>query len=524
VNIADKIRSLTLDPEKAQFILDIQDSLGKECELIKLSHTALDQFYQGAIDRTKPFQLEIVEAFNSCKTPDFSLEAATGCGKTVIAGFCAEATTLRADGGRDVIFICASRDLLLQSIAIFSKIFSHQRGEIGGVNEWSKLKHFHFVTPSKLLSLKRDATQLYQQIVDRSCMAILDEAHNFPKDTENRLKVYGEVERIAQSEFVANSKRVLAMTAACWRSDRQMVLGKSTPDYRFTTQDANKAGICPNIHGLQVRMNIEYTGAKCEGEWFKLEMKKSQKERYWQTIAEVMAVVYEHTNHKPFCAFTMRCHEAYQIAKRFNKFTGLGDKGLVVLVGTVTHAKRQEVFRRIRNGDLVGYITVKVGVHGIDIPQLEVAHIIARSRSVQWLVQSVGRILRICDGKQRALVVDYGFATNNLLKGVVGLYELAEQWDSDLLKQHTKLPIITPLITPDCDSKMVDDFIGRFDLSNEKQLLIRGQPVRIEMDLEALKSAILYSLSAGDPIAAQKIKADHEHMTRLVDTNQVELV
>ena len=64
------------------------------------------------------------------------------------------------------------------------------------------------------------------------------------------------------------------------------------------------------------------------------------------------------------------------------------------------------IYERTRAGRIQVLVNVMVLTEGFDMPQLEVAVIARPTQSRALYIQMVGRVLRLHDGKNRALIID----------------------------------------------------------------------------------------------------------------------
>lgn len=79
-----------------------------------------------------------------------------------------------------------------------------------------------------------------------------------------------------------------------------------------------------------------------------------------------------------------------------------------VLVGNVPKKKRQEIVSRLRNKEIqVIFATNPLAEEGLDLPHLGRLFLTCPSRNKRKVIQSVGRIMRPCDGKKDAVVFDF---------------------------------------------------------------------------------------------------------------------
>ena len=87
------------------------------------------------------------------------------------------------------------------------------------------------------------------------------------------------------------------------------------------------------------------------------------------------------------------------------------------LDGRTPREEREAVLGRLRSGATSVLSNVGIVNEGFDLPSLDVAIIARPTTSLCWHLQAVGRIMRACEGKAGALVLDH--AGNHLRHGFV---------------------------------------------------------------------------------------------------------
>jgi len=452
-----------MDLRQAEQIEWLSDALGEHSRMVQESRYRIKTF-SSSFEKDLDYQREMISAIrngHSSGHPLFALEAATGCGKTYVAGQIAESTP------GHVIYICHKTYFLEQIRQKFLSIMPDEIREMGHPNEFSAAHRIHFLTPWKLLALKRRQSLLLKALVEKTGLLIVDESHHYPADSHNRLKVYGEVEKFA-SELVQKGAKILSITGSHLRLDGMRPMGVSEPHYRFTIQDAVNAGICPPIYGMQVRIDVTPISANRIGDMIDVQMDDRGQETYLKTVADHVVHIWKHEP-APFCVFMSRVSHAKQIVQEFNKATGLGDKGIALLTGETSNRQRLGIRDRILSGDLCGYVTVNVGSESMDIPPLEVVHMCAKTASTAKLMQAVGRGTRSCKGKKRLLVVDYHFLRHDIVDGCVGNYEYAKEADSWVVEELGSDMVMRngPLVLPDEDQQNFVKWAAYKDVSDE---------------------------------------------------------
>lgn len=358
----------------------------------------------------------------------------TGAGKSIIAARVALEFLKR---GKKVIFICPNRmgignvaDGIIQK---FHRTFEHYKAsyKIGSLDAVTLLDDVHFFTPHAFVRMSQTADPLFRKLISEAGVLIVDEAHHFPEDPKDDQVIYGKIERLASRHFISTGKKVVTLTATHGRHDGKPVFKKERPDFQITVNEAVQAGWCPEIHGFPVYLDVRAPRATQIGSEIYLNLKKRQLLKYLRKVAGVMLEVQKANPDQQFCAFVRTIREAKKLLEIWNyEARNLGFKPVALLIGTMSMAERIEIKKAIQNQEYAGYITCDVGSESIDIPRMETIHLIRRTRSINRIVQSIGRVLRNHPEKRRALVVDYNLSERRIIRACQGLEAYAHYVNS----------------------------------------------------------------------------------------------
>jgi superfamily II DNA or RNA helicase len=309
------------------------------------------------------------------------------------------------------------------------RLLHNKEWDLGALNEASQLKDVYFFTPHGFVTLKKDSPKLFRAIVDKVHTLIIDEAHHFPAVSDK--EIYGKISPIAQEFFVEKKKKVVALTATFGRSDGEpligeLLTGKVEPDFKMTVQEAVNIGRCPVIHGLPVPLSTKAPNARAVGDFIDLKLRGKKLGKYLQEVAGRMLDIQHRNKNAKICAFVRTVREARFLANIWNaEAKTKGYLPLAVLVGKSKEKDRQATKRGIMNGKLQGFVTCNVGTESLDIPSLEIVHLIRRTKSINLLVQSIGRALRMHEGKRRTLICDYHVLEGRVIRACKGLADYA---------------------------------------------------------------------------------------------------
>lgn len=406
----------------------------------KQANVGLLKSFSGEEIKKVEYQTRAIEA--ACKEVAglFSLELWTGAGKSVVAAFIALYFLAR---GKKVIFICPSRmglgDESVESGGIIHKFYrvftqyapgsEHVSGKykLGRLNEVTRLNDVNFITPAVFVRLKKDKA-FFERLVGEAGLLIVDEAHHFPRDPKGDRVIYGKIETISRNYFTDCGKKVVTLTATHGRMDGKLVVAKQKPDFQITVYEAVQMGYCPEVHGLRVQLQAKAPRASRSGGDFDLRLRGRKLAKYVQEIVGWMIRVQKLNPSAQFCAFVRSIAEAGYLAEVWNhEAEKRGFKKIAVITKDVPHIERERIKSDLKKKHYQGYVTCSAGAESIDIPALEIVHLIVRTQSVNKLVQSIGRALRLHEGKGRTLIVDYQVAEVRIIKACLGLADYAKQ-------------------------------------------------------------------------------------------------
>jgi hypothetical protein len=77
-------------------------------------------------------------------------------------------------------------------------------------------------------------------------------------------------------------------------------------------------------------------------------------------------------------------------------------------VGETNPKERISIQRKLKNGEILGIVSVNCLSEGFDEPSVEVALIATITRVVSKFIQMTGRVLRLSEGKTDAILFDFG--------------------------------------------------------------------------------------------------------------------
>lgn len=401
-----------LKPRQLSQVAMLERYLSRHDELLKASSAQYQVAYGNALARVE-FQDRVVAAALQAER-QFSLELPPGSGKSIVA---ARIALARIDRGPALYLspsLTSVGDLSTGVINKFARVFAEAgRSDLllGEANDLSLAHDVVFATPRVLVDAYRSDHTRVTRLLERCSTFIVDEAHHFP--SEGDLKIFGAIYEMTKH----CPGLTLAMTGTWTRLDGNEVMGTRRPDHRITVQDVVDAGRCPEIYGIQIVTDVCATSARACGDLYDVHLKPGERRKYLRGIVDCLLKIYRRYP-VPFAVFVRTKTDAARVVEDFCARSGLN---LALLTSDVSQAARRTVIQSIENGTCIGYVTCAVGEEALDLPKLEVVHLVRRTRSTARNMQAIGRALRVCKGKRRALIVDYQTMIEGIVDRFIGL-------------------------------------------------------------------------------------------------------
>jgi len=344
------------------------------------------------------YQKEILEKLKAERTlfnrNKNLIVAATGVGKTVIAGFDYKDFTKahRKDKNR-LLFIAHREEILKQSRSTFRAILKENNfGDlfVGG-NVPNSLDHLFMSIQSF------NSTKLYEKTTaDFYDFIIVDEFHHAEAPSYRRLLEYYE------------PKILLGLTATPERMDGKNVLEYF--DDRIAAEmrlpEAIDRKLLSPFQYFAVSDSIDLSKLKwTRGGYDKQELENvytnndirvngviTSLNKYVTDIEEVMGL-----------GFCVSVQHAKYMADKFNKS---GIPSMAVL-GESSHEDRGSAKRKLVSGEVKFLFTVDLYNEGIDIPEINTVLFLRPTESLTVFLQQLGRGLRLNEGKECLTVLDF---------------------------------------------------------------------------------------------------------------------
>src|SRR5690554_3999152 len=307
---------------------------------------------------------------------------ATGMGKTYLAAF--DAAQFEA---ARVLFVAHREEILLQAEESFLAILPHKRvGRYTGKQKDNEcdLLFASVQTLGRVAHLERFRPDYFDYIV-------VDEFHHAAAGSYQRLLEY------FQPKFL------LGLTATPDRTDGSDILRLCEQNlvYRRDLYDGiNDLQLCPFSYYGIFDSEVDYTHIPWRNGRFdpdKLSTQLATRGRAKHALKEWQAKAQQRTF--AFCA--SRRHADY-MADAFNK-AGIR----AASVHTESDLTRSEALEQLGKGQLQVLFSVDLFNEGVDLPQIDTVMMLRPTESKILFLQQLGRGLRLSDGKQRLVVLDF---------------------------------------------------------------------------------------------------------------------
>lgn len=342
--------------------------------------------------------------------------AATGTGKTVVAAFDYKRTCAQAGGRPRLLFVAHREEILKQALRIYREVLrDHSFGEllVGG----SELEHFEhvFATIDSVTA---------RNLVAR-CGA--DHWHTVVVDECHRLAA----ERFDAFVTSIRPRILLGLTATPERSD-----GKPIQGYFDGRPDGSPAVELRLWHALDLQL-------LCPFEYYACDDDTDFSEVPWQQPGEIAAIdklvtgndvrarmvlnewrrlAGDPTRGRALLFCVSVAHAQYMTAK-------LNAAGItaVCVVGTTSVDERRRAPEMLARGEIAAIVTCDLYNEGVDLPLVDTLLLLRPTQSPVLFQQQIGRGLRLANGKESCLILDFvgrhrqEFRFDRLLSTITGL-------------------------------------------------------------------------------------------------------
>lgn len=354
----------------------------------------------------RPYQQEAVDAIMSWvrrSTEPCLIEAATGAGKSLLVADIAR--QVHSASGKRVLCLAPSAELVTQNREKYlatgnqASIFS---ASAGGVS----LRHpVVFGTP---VTVKNKISRFGADFA----MVILDEAHGLTPT----------IKTIIDSIRSRNPNlRVVGMTATPYRMGTGYIYkidadGKPVPEH--ATKEPYFTSLVYSI-GARLLIDNGYLTApvigspmtsgyetlhmetNSRGQFDKADVDQAYHGHGRKTAAIIADIVAQSRDREGVMIFAATIQHAQEC------MASLPPALSAIVTGDTKRAERERIIRKFKARELKYLVNVAVLTTGFDAPHVDVVALMRATESVGLLQQIIGRGLRLSDGKDNCLILDY---------------------------------------------------------------------------------------------------------------------
>lgn len=369
--------------------------------------------------RPKAYQLEMLERLASERRHGRwrnLVVAATGTGKTVVSAFDYQCRAREEGSPPRLLFISHRIQILKQAIATFRQVLRDPSfGELLDGNNAPTQNGHLFAT----INTVHSRGLLAQLGADYWRVVIVDEAHHLPAN------IFDQFVSLVRPQIL------LGLTATPERAD-----GQSLNAYFDARPDGSPAVSLRLWDALdqQLLAPFEYYATADETDLSKIKWNRSEEtaqldalissnEMRSRLIINTLQQYATDLNQLKGIAFCVSVRHAQFMANWFEK-SGLPARSLT---GANTPEQREDAIRNLQSGKIKLICTCDLFNEGVDIPEINTLLLLRPTQSPVIFQQQIGRGLRLADGKDSCLVLDFvgqyseDFRFDTLLRTITGL-------------------------------------------------------------------------------------------------------
>lgn len=199
---------------------------------------------------------------------------------------------------------------------------------------------------------------------------------------------------------------------------------------------------------------------------------------------------------------------AEQMAGEFNK-AGVPAKALS---SKNTDLERYDAIQALKSGQLLQLVNVDLFGEGFDLPAIEVICIARKTQSLALHLQMIGRVLRIMEGKDKAIIIDH---VGNILNPHLGLPDKHREWSLDRREKRPRGKVEESLKTctnPECLNPYERYYVQCPHCGFRPIIAIRSEPKFVDGSLVEL-----------DQETINKLLGDRKEVTKPIEQYRAEL-
>ena len=352
----------------------------------------------------RPYQLPICDrVFNYIKNnpgkhPLVALP--TGAGKTVVLAEIIKESLRRNPNGH-VLVLSHVKEILEQNV---EAIESHISQKVGVYSAGLDSKEIEQVTVASIQSAY-NKPELFQKFK----LVIIDECHLIPMDDNTMYrKFFNQL----------NNPSYCGLTATPFRLGSGYIYGEEDTIFDDMVYDLTSMEnfnklvedgyLCP-LRTKATNNEFDVTGIKTVGGDFDLKGMSNAFDRDGITKSCIKEIIKAGTNYKKWLIFAIDIDHAEHIAEALIR-SGIPTG----IVHSRMDFDRDKMIRDFKDGVYKAIVNVNVLTTGFNDPEIDLIAMLRPTKSPIIHVQTIGRGLRIADGKDHCLILDFSGNTERL--------------------------------------------------------------------------------------------------------------
>lgn len=339
----------------------------------------------------REYQLKVLQdlsdALRAGKTPVVQL--ATGAGKSLVMAAIVQ-KVLAKDSGKKVLLLAHRKELLKQNYDELEELGI----DAGIYSAGLKRRELHQITVAGIQSIAN------VEDLEKFEICIIDEAHRIAVKNEGQYRDV--ISRI-------DARWVIGLTATPWRlsGSRNALI---TPDggifnhvvWGPSISEMTEAGfLCPLVtRASKVQVDAEKL-EKSKGEYTVASSEKEVRNIIDRAVTDILKRA---TGRKKTIIFTPGIETCELLIQKFKE---RGESSADFIHSQMDDKDRDQKVKDFREGRIKWLGNVSVFVEGFNVPDVDCIVLLAPTESASRYIQQVGRGLRMADGKENCLILDF---------------------------------------------------------------------------------------------------------------------
>jgi len=238
-------------------------------------------------------------------------------------------------------------------------------------------------------------------------LIVIDECHNIDYNNNNTMYMriihhYGLMAQAEQYNF-----RIIGLTGTAYRGKNISIVGEHQLFKESVTNISTgwlieRGYLVPPEFGLCSSDSYDFSKLKINslGKFKNKDLEHicNDERLTGEIIREVVEIMKNHVGAFIFASTRRHCAEIVK---------NLPDGEWAVITGDIKHDIRKEILDKAKQGKLKYLVSVNCLGVGVDVPPFDVIVWLRPTESLIIYTQGIGRVLRLSEGKTRAIVLDY---------------------------------------------------------------------------------------------------------------------